>query len=216
MLMTRYFVLLQLPHAGGEEIRAACLDELPREAFIPNDLAPVTPYEVLSDDYGDLPMFAVVRNPWDWYVAWYQRAMSSGLPAPKIWASALDSGHADFRTALMRACTGADFESATTAELMRELGIDHYSALFTRIVGRGHQNGQVQICRYERLAEDFGRFASSHDVPGWEGLAWAVGERVAGVGTYEPIDYRAHYDEELRDLVAVKARQLIDEHGYEF
>jgi hypothetical protein len=213
MLMTRHFVLLQLPHAGGETIRAACLEQMPREAFIPNDLTPVTPYAEIAGDFGDLPMLAVVRNPWEWYVAWYQRAMSSGLPAPNIWASALDSGHADFATAVRRACTGDGFESATTSELMRELHVDHYSALFTRIVGDGSQNGHVQVCRYERLAEDFGRFASTHDVPGSEHLANALAERLANV---ENVDYRSHYDGELRDLVATRARQLIEEHGYEF
>jgi hypothetical protein len=213
MLMTRHFVLLQLPHAGGEVIRATCLEQMPREAFIPNDLTPVTPYEAIADDYGDLPMFAVVRNPWAWYVAWYQRAMSSGLPAPNIWASALDSGRADFRTALLRACTGNRFESATTAEVMTKLDVDHYSALYYRIVGNGSRNGHVQVGRYERLADDFGHFAAGHDVPGSERLAGSLEEKLASIAD---VDYRSHYDDEMRDLVAGKARRLIEEHGYEF
>ena len=211
--MTRYFVLLQLPHSAGEMIRAACFEQLPREAFIPNDLLPITPYEEIGDDFGDLPAFAVVRNPWDWYVAWYDGAMRSGTRAPKIWESAFGGGRSDFRTALIRACTGEAFRSELTEELVRELGIDHYSALHERIVKSGKHSRPVEIGHFERLAEDWGDFLASHGVPIAEQVTESLRRRLA---TVETADYRARYDEELRGLIATRARRLISEYGYEF
>jgi hypothetical protein len=213
MLMTRYFVLLELPHAGGHLIRAACLEKMPREAFIPNDLRPGTPYEEIAADFADLPTFGVVRNPWDWYVAWYDTAMRAGVPAPNLWASAFESGRADFRTALVRALTGERFRSEPTENTMREEGVDHYSALYLRIVAGAKESGRAQVGCFERLAEDFGRFVAAREVPDAERLTTALRERLE---SRDKTGYRSQYDDDLRDLVGTKAKRLIDEYGYAF
>jgi hypothetical protein len=213
MLITRQFLLLHVPRTGGESLRRACLAELPMTSLIANDLEPATPHDELAEDFGDLRMLAIVRNPWEWYADWYEHMTES--PAKRsgpVWESAFGSGRNDFETTVRRACTGAGLESPRTSPTMRELGCDHFTALHRRAVGSGVGDGSVEVLRFESLVEDFRAWARRHGVDGAERIAAAL-ERHGGL---DRKPYRALYDEALRDLVGEKASLIVEAHGYEF
>jgi hypothetical protein len=217
MLMTKHFVFLHLPRTGGRFLREICFDHLPANWFVPNDLAWLTPYGELEEDYGDLPAFTLVRNPWDWYVSWYHH-LTQHEPEQRsgqMWQIAFERGRADFPTVVTRACTGELFENQRTRARMQELDCDHYSALYDSAVGPSIESGKVQVLRYEAMRTDIEDFFERHEIPVGEGLleALANGDPVAA-SHHHP--YREYYDDDLRDLVGAKAQQLVTRHGYAF
>jgi hypothetical protein len=214
LLATQRFVVLDVPHTGAALVRRACVEQLPMSWLIANDLPALTSYEELAEDFADLPMLAFVRNPWDWYATWY-RVMTdpSARRSGAIWESAFGSGRSDFRTVVTRACTGKGFESPITGEIMRERGIDHYSALHVRVLGAGLEAGAVEIGRWEALADDFAAFCARNDVRLPDQLEAVLRGAAASVAV-EP--YRELYDEELRELVGDKAHAIVEAFGYRF
>jgi hypothetical protein len=217
MLMTKYFVLLHIPRTGGHFVRKVCLEHFPRTCFIPNDLDPGTPYDEIATDFSDLPMFSLVRNPWDWYVSWYHYLTQTNgeRRAGPMWETAFDSGRNDFRQTVINACTGQSFDSPRTGSIMRELRVDHYTALYTRILGSGVETGPVEVGMLENLRQDLLDFLGRHDVPIERDFVDAV-DQMPPQRTSEHSPYRTYYDDELRDLVGEKARLLVERYGYAF
>jgi hypothetical protein len=225
MVITRHFVFLHVPKTGGTFVRDVCLKQAPRgwEAHNWRPGRPHARYVSIPEDCAHLPVLCFVRNPWDWYVSWYEFLVGSHrgkdvTEVPRFWAwAAFDGGSADFKTAVTRACTGKDFPSPPTEELMRSTGCDHYSALHLRIAGPGIEAGRVDVGKFERLRDDFLAFLDRHQVPVTRTLREAIhGQPRANVSGRAY--YRGYYDDddELRDLVADKARKLIADYGYSF
>jgi hypothetical protein len=221
MLITKYFLFLHLPKTGGSFVADVCYRHLPREWRIENDIHPHAAYEEVRDRFPALPMLCFVRNPWDWYVSWYHYLVQNPPAGPHtvenrpMWVLAFERGRTDFKTAVTRACTGASFGNPITSGVMRERGLDHYSALYEIKIGRGIEEGRVEVGRYENLRPDLLGFLERHDVPIGEDFREIVASR-APVRASERGDYRVYYDDELRDLVAGKARGLIDRYEYRF
>jgi hypothetical protein len=221
MLVTKYFVFLHLPKTGGSFVAEVCHRHLPRGWVVPNDLDPHAPYEEAKARYSGLPMLAFVRNPWDWYVSWYHYLLENPPPEPHtpeltpMWVAAFDRGRSDFKTVVTRACTGETFGNVATAEVMRERGIDHYSALYRMKVATGIEEGKVEAGRFEALREDFLAFLERHSVPVGHYFAEVVRRR-ARVRASRHDHYRAYYDDELRELVGRSAREIVERYGYSF
>jgi hypothetical protein len=74
--------------------------------------------------------------------------------------------------------------------------------------------GRVEVGRFENLREDFIAFLARHNAstPALvEALRTAAVENPSERGPY-----RDHYDGELRDLVADRARVIVERFGYRF
>ena len=71
MLITDRFVFVHVPKTGGDFIRRICLKHLPTAGFVPHQIAKHGPDTEIPAPYDALPRFALVRNPWDYYVSWY-------------------------------------------------------------------------------------------------------------------------------------------------
>ena len=96
--MTRHFILIHVPRTGGQFIRKVTFEQLPGDWFIRNALDAHTPWELVADDFAELPMFAVIRNPWDWYVSWYHYLTQTDADTRTgpMWMSAFEQGASDF------------------------------------------------------------------------------------------------------------------------
>ena len=217
MLITTDFLFLHVPRTGGRFLRKVCHEHLPPERIIHNTVDPHAEYPVVAGDFPDLPMIAFVRNPWDWYVSWYHHRMQASPEWQRgpQWETAFGAGQNSFRQAVTMACTGDGLTNVYTEETMRRRGVDHYSAAFWRRAGCGAKKGRVEIGRYENLGDDFAAFLGRHDVPVSNGLVNAL-DTEPPIGASRRNDYHSYYDDELRDLVAEKARDLIADYGYTF
>jgi len=216
MLITRHFALIHLPKTGGSFLRKVCLAGLPRDWFVPNSHHPHVGYRAIEAEFPDLPAFTVVRNPWDWYVSWYHFILNwFGEKHPNVvWQQVFRQGRSSFREVVVSACTGENFIEPR-ADQLRRYDIDHFSLLHYRWVGGGRETGRVSVGRFESLTADFIDFLERHDVPIENAFADSVRDAPPYL-TSKRGPYRDYYDDELRELVARKARQLIADYGYEF
>lgn len=228
MLVTQSFVFLHIPKTGGSFVQTVIGEHLP---VVHRTEYTHEPYSNLPERWRGLPAFCVVRNPWDWYVSWFHGAIkSSGKRGAKlrspvapgretvrsdkraVWNDAMGAGEARFEEAVARACTG-EFDHSL-APMIREEGIDLYSAHVRTIAGAGLDRPDFEVLRFERLRADLSRFLRTHMDPPKSLRAAIRAAPPVKVSDHQP--YPAYYSDELRALVGERARWLCERFGYEF
>jgi hypothetical protein len=222
VLITRDFVFVHVPKTGGTFIRTVCEETLPPGEILHREIGAQgshAPYADLPAEYAGLPAFALVRNPWDWYVSWFtylverRGAVAKNDARRALWSSAFQDGAADFAQVVRRACTGElDHELAPR---IRERGIDFYSAWWNELAEPGASANRLEVLRFERLRDDVINFVDEKGIDASdefrEGLRSHPTIRASSRG-----HYRDYYDPDLRDLVGASAKALIDRFGYAF
>lgn len=201
MLITKHFVFVHLQKTGGTFIRDLCkehasvlLDEGHKGAAN------------IPEKYAHLPVFALIRNPWDWYVSWYCWVVQH-LEEPGE-RRAQFTGE-DFAEVVRGACSPDPYQRC-------DWDWDLYTKLWQNSFRRAQRKGmEIEVGRYENLRGDFLSFLDRYGVPG-ENLRRAV-LRASPVNVSERSGYRDYYDDDdLRELVGRKARRIVAVYGYEF
>jgi hypothetical protein len=192
VLITEKFVFVHLPKTGGSFIRQAS------EGMEVLTLEPHAGVDDIPPRFAGLPVFAVIRNPWDWYVSWFHFVLQTGQQNVD-WEQL---GGSDFAATVRAAC--GDSQSPLGRDLARD-DRDYYSAMWWKLFGR---DGRVTVGRFERLADDFRSFCDR--------LGVQIDVSGPAVNESQRNPYREYYTPELRDLVKHKARHLIRTYGYEF
>jgi hypothetical protein len=228
VLITPYFVFIHVRKTGGKFLKQVCRDQLPPEWFLPHPWDDHAGIRQIPPEYADLPVFAVIRNPWDWYVSWYhfthQRdRWAADFEDPSDWRWAFDSGRASFKQAVSALCgepipradrSGPASEPGWVAKA-RGHDRDLYSHWCHIVFQEGPVTGRIEVGRYERLTADFLAFLTRNAVPIPKEFATAlVNAPPVNVSRHGP--YREYYDADLRELVRRKCRDIIDTYGYEF
>jgi hypothetical protein len=221
VLITKYFIFAHVPKTGGTFIRNVCAHQLPADWILREQKqTPHLTVRKIPAEHAGLPVFGVVRNPWDWYVSWYhftaQNFDTLSERQKKTWAPIFGEGAASFHDAVTAACTGEPLPGQDP-EWLRSLGArgqDLYTAWHQRTLKGPPAENPLQIGRFESLREDFLAFLRDHDVPIDDHFIDAVRHAVPQVGSKHH-QYRSYYDAELRELVREK-NLLIDEFGYTF
>ena len=223
MLITKHFAFVHVPKTGGTFLYDLCREHLPGDWLIENELTQHSPYRALRREVArgalpaavaDLPVIAFVRNPWDWYVSWYHHEMVQPPDRSRWWLDRYDFASQDFKQIVTKACTESSGEQMQM-RLMRRERMDFYSAGFALLVKEGVPDGAIEVGRFENLRDDFLAFLGRHGVPVDGAFEEAVRSSVP-VNVSARSDYRGYYDDELRELVADRASDLIAEYGYTF
>lgn len=215
MLITPHFVFVHLPKTGGTFIRKVIAEHLQVVArFDQHACASEIPPE-----YGGLPIFSVVRNPWDWYVSWYQHSLQY---RPFADWDRFFAGNPTFSEAVQRAC-GIDLDDRFAKRLdtkfagrMRRYDCDYYSLWWQRGFREEQLRGrEVIVGRQENLVQDFIDMLDEVGEPS-RTLREAATSDVPLNTTKRQRDYRSLYNDSLRELVAYKARQIIKTYDYTY
>jgi hypothetical protein len=237
MILTKHFVLLHFQRTGGVFFRRMCQQYLPPDWELRELRETHAYHSAIPDEYVGLPTICFLRNPWDWYVSWYEftsQYMSREgraerpMPATNPWLTLFGGGANDFRRTVLLSCTRDDGRRPWELA-MREWDCDLYSATFWLMTGHSPtrpSNGsplapffpgdrQVDTGRYESFRPDFTGFIERHEIPAPPEFMEAIHNEPPRHQS-ERRPYREYYDDELRDLVAQKARGLIKQYGYEF
>lgn len=219
MLVTRHFAFLHVPKTGGSFVRRALTEGLPPEWFL--DVPGPDPHlgwEQLPTAASRLPVLSFVRNPWDWYVSWYHYMVQKppGAARGLLFHGVFEGGASSFEETVRRACTERfQHGDERILQTARDLGADFYTARVLTMLGPGLDDERLTVGRFERLVEDLQGFLSRHRVPVPQGFDAQVRAR-APVRASQHGSYRGYYDSELRELVATRARPLIERFGYSF
>jgi hypothetical protein len=220
MLVASDLVFVHIPRTGGSFIRAALGDHLERDPGAPR-LPTHAGYDELPPEFRDRPGFCVVRNPWDWYVSWYEHvqnrgprfaARDPGDPKRANWETLFAGGRSSFKETVTTVCEGR--LEHPFAESMRRRDSDLCTEFVRALAGRAIERGRLEAGRFEELIPFLVAYLDRRGLltePLREAIEHSPPTNVSGHGPY-----RDYYDDELRELVAHKARWLTERFGYSF
>jgi hypothetical protein len=220
MMVATDLVFVHIPRTGGGFIRAVLREHLEPEPRAPT-FATHAAYDELPAEFRDRPGLCVVRNPWDWYVSWYQHVMkrgpqlarlAPGHPKRASWETAFHGGRSSFEEMVSKACQGRlDHPFAKSA---RRRDSDLYTEHVRILAGPAIKRGSLEVGRFEELVPFLVGFLGRHGLL-TESIRDAV-EQSPAVNATEHGPYHSYYDRDLRELVAHKARWLIERFDYAF
>lgn len=235
MICTDRFTFIHVHKTGGRSLNSVINACIPGAETVGYHY----PHALVPPERRHLPLVGVVRNPWDWYVSWYAFNRKLGLRNP-LFLVASDGGSADFKTTVRNLLHFGDdsaasraYRAALATVLPEKFGTDrgsgltraciegyrddargYYSWLFDRMLG-GAEPARRQVLRFEHLHADF--------IAAMRRLSVAEADAVAAAlptaerkNSSSHSHYSAYYDDELRELVGERERDLIAAYGYAF
>jgi hypothetical protein len=228
VIVTDRFVFLHLHKSGGTFVNAFLARFFPAARFVGYHL----PRSHVPEAARGLPIFGVVRNPWDYYVSWHSFQESKAQPNA-LYRIVSDDRRLDFRgtvanlvslcddplrhAALVTALPenfpnrGINLTRSSVASLPGS-GLGFYSFQFQRMFGDG---AGVTFGRMESLRADLLAFLPASGVTMTEEMrAWITDSPPVNTSVHD--SYRRYYDEPLRDLVAARDSLVIQKFGYTF
>ena len=220
MLVASRLVFVHIPRTGGGFVKGVLRDHLGVDPGAPR-LPTHAAYDELPVEFRDRPGFCVVRNPWDWYVSWYHHSMKRGPrfagldpgdPRRTNWQTLFAGGRTTFKETVAKMCEGR-LEHAFAKSAQRR-DVDVYSEYVRVLAGGAIKQGELEVGRFEELVPFILDFLARRGLL-TEPLREAV-EHSPPTNVAEHGPYRDHYDRELRELVAHKARWLTERFGYAF
>ena len=230
MLVTDKFVFLHLPRAGGTFVY-----EVVRK-FFPSarEIGYHFPRELLPREYSHLPILGVIRNPWEFYVSWYEHVRPRNTSSIMFsWLS--DNGKLGFiettRNALNLGVNDERLDvliemlpehvdygkrnipniTKDSMRIVRGTGVGYYTFRFNQLFGTADD---VFFCRLDSLREDLVAF--------FDRIGVATGElrdyilRLDKKNTSEHIHESTYYTTDLAELVRIRDRELVERFGFSF
>jgi hypothetical protein len=230
LIVTDKFVFVHLPRSGGTFVSEVIAKFFPSFHEIGYHL----PRILLPREYSHLPVLGAVRNPWEFYVSWYNHVLPRDAATILVsWMSdngklgfedttrnALNLGVNNERLAVLieRLPEQADYRKRNipniTKDAMRRVrgtGVGYYTFRFNHLFGTADD---VFVCRTESLRQDLLGF--------FERIGAATDElrdyvlRADKTNISEHLHYSTYYTPELAELVSVRDHQLIERFGYAF
>lgn len=235
MIITDKFVFIHLHKTGGQTLNDAIVDCIADHKVVGYHY----PRSMIPQEYSNLPVVGLVRNPWSWYVSWYHFNCRPNM-RNHLFEAVSDEGRADFSTTVSNLVKlGSDEDRSRrqrdtlisilpdtldgnrgvglTRHDIRDLGesgLGYYSWLFDRMLGIDPDENTL-IGHFENLQHDFIEIMRQLDVSQTDALAWAMnyGKRK---NTSRHSHYSHYYNEELQQLVANRDQDLIKRFDYCF
>jgi hypothetical protein len=192
------------------------------------------PRELLPREYSHLPILGVVRNPWEFYVSWYEHVRPRNAASIMFsWLS--ENGKLDFvettRNALNLGTNNkrldvliemlpehVDYSRRNipniTKDSMRKVrgtGVGYYTFRFHQIFGNPDD---VFFCRLDSLREDLVTFFDGIGVATDELRDYVLG--LDKKNTSEHSHESAYYTTDLVELLRIRDRELIERFGFAF
>jgi hypothetical protein len=199
MLVHDSFVFIHNQKCGGTFVRKLLSRELEQSTLrdsLPSDHAG---WASIPEAAKDRPVLCFVRNPWDWYVSWYEFKQQRPETRGKLFDELSDNGRHDFAQTVRNAC----------AISHPVLGAGLCEMSFKLSVGAGLGSSQLTIGRLESLVDDLERFLREAHVELPEG-AFARARAMQPINASRREHYSEYYENDLRALVGSSCKCLID------
>jgi hypothetical protein len=228
VIVTDRLVFLHLHKSGGTFVNDFLLRFFPDARQIGYHL----PRAHLPDLALGLPIFGLVRNPWDYYVSWYSFQAEKTQPNALFRVTSHDRrlGFAGTVANLVNLSGNLEHFSAIEGQLPERFinrginltqqcfsplygsGLGFYSFLYRRMFGDGEG---VTFGRMESLRTDLLAFLDAVGITPTDAMREFV-LKAAPVNTSRHEKYQRYYDAALHRLVAERDREVIERFNYEF
>jgi hypothetical protein len=231
VILTDRFVFLHLHKSGGSFVNEFLMACVPGARQVGYHL----PRAMIPAPWNELPVIGFTRSPWSYYVSWY--AFQQRRPQPNALFRILsDGGRLDFDgtvrnmlqlgtdqgsdvldallDALPRTYTnrGLNLPAPALAPI-RGSGLGFFGFLYGHIFGG--PEGRRYVGRMELLRDTLLLALEAVGEPVTPSMREFVLRRPAR-NVSEHGAYAGYYSDELRDLVALRDRDVIANHGYRF
>ena len=234
MISTPEFLFIHLHKTGGQFVNRLLLRHYPRAKAVGYHL----PRSEAPEGLKQLPAFAFMRNPWDWYVSWYEFNAATPQRNP-IFRVVSEHGGAGFHDTIHNLLhLGHPLLSAMRDEIAQNLPVGRdgnlgsgitrqvmlsftdpdagYLSWLTRYMcfSGGSPEG-LRMGRMEELRSDLPRLIEACGGTVGAALADAIATAPA-VNVSPRRNYREYYDQELQELVAERDWAIVESYGYSF
>jgi hypothetical protein len=228
MIATDRFVFIHLHTCGGTYVTDFLLRSIPDARRIGSHL----PRRLLPPALAHLPVLGFVRNPWQYYVLWYELQLKRSKPNP-LFRIVSEEGRLDFegtlRNVLNLGVTG-NLLDASVAALPHGLtgsGLNLPGSALAQIRGSGlglfsflygymyDAPGVLYVRRIERVREELIPMLQAVAQPVSAAMRAYLNDAQPGQALQSK-PYADQYSDALGELVAERDADIIARHGYRF
>lgn len=210
MLITDDFVFAHIPKAGGMFMQSVIRRHWPIRAAWEGD-ATHRSLEDLPVAHRGKPVFAMLRNPWAWYLSWY--SYCAGKRDNPEFLLAWDPNDPGFEPTLTRLLSPRHTDPIIEA-FMRQQGIGLLEMHRFHILDLEDTSHDITYGRLERLSSDFSAFLRDRELAVPAGLDQSLAGDPINRSDHGP--WQAQYTPALRDRVAECERHIVRIGGYRF
>ena len=231
MIVTDKYVFIHLHKTGGQFISQAILNNDSSARQIGYHY----PLSLLPDEFKHLPEIGFVRNPWDWYVSWYNFNAKRNT-GNQVFQVLSDNNTLDFNTVVTRLVNLGTDEGKVCREKIikllpdtlknnRGIGLTKQcltsfddgflSWQFNRMFSVNNVIGNVHFGRLENIRNDFTDILNKLNVDITASLKNFI-DQTPPINALSHSKYQSYYDETLMQLVADKDKEFIKRFNYKY
>jgi len=203
MIISDEFVFAHLPKTGGDFLQNVLRDYFPVVQQWQGDHSHHS-IEFLPAEHRGKPVFAVLRNPWAWYLSWYSYCLAEGHNDD--FRLNYRHGPNAFRDCIQRLLAPNHTDPHVNDYMARE-NIGLFEMHRYHILDLDCPDHEVHYGRLEFLREDFMEFLNRSGIAAPAGLYEALGQRARNTSRHVP--WQEAYDPELFRTVAEKERRIV-------
>ncbi len=206
MILSNYFVFIHFPKTGGTFFRELCRKYAPSKW----EVKIVEDHPTINDipaEYKNLPILGFVRNPFDWYVSWYNYLKSIG--SNEFFNKVSEQGTKDFKNTMLTI-----FE----INVSEFFGFDcvYYKSSYGCYLNYtfGNDLDALYIGKFESLRTDLLSILDKIGVLNNKLQEQILNHPVVNKSEHE--HYRKYYDQELKNIIYQRDKEILDKFGYSF
>jgi len=203
MIITDQFVFAHLPKAGGVFLQSILQAHFSVTRAWSGD-ASHRSLEDLPSQHRGKPVFAVLRNPWAWYVSWFTfcKEEMNNEEFLRNYTPGENAFERCIKHLLEPNHSNPDITDYMAREHIGLLEMHRYHILDLDCLEH-----DISYGRLENLTTDFLGFLRQKDIARPAGLDQALKGQAVNQSRHGP--WRNYYSNTLRDTVAVKERRII-------
>lgn len=212
------FLFVHIPKCAGESIRELLIRPANAGALLLSKHARYVDAErLLGPDISRFTVFAVVRNPYEQVVSFYDHLRKPlSMSKAELEAQYPGSGgrlSPEWASELAMSCGFPEFVRRAYDDGAIERKLPHIHWMADLCSWLTDSNGSIaagRVLRHERLASDFAALAAELGLEGR--LPW---RNASGPKWFRP-HYRRRYDEPTRRIIERRFSRTLEHFGYEF
>jgi hypothetical protein len=206
MILSSKFVFLHVPKTGGSFVRELLTHHAPEGWHISlHDNHPTI--RDIPQSHAHLPIFGLVRNPFDWYVSWYHY-LKQHRNDP-FFNQISQQGSLDFKATMSAAF---EVDIGAMFQFPCHFSNSPFGCYMNYIFG--NDLNRLRLGKMESLREDLRDF-----LRGTDALTDRLDQQIDSfpvVNVSDHLPYRSYYDDALRALISSRDKEVLERFDYTF